>query len=436
MPLGTKSQFGYAFETVAHGQMGATFNGLRNASIKFLPGIKTDRTRNQQGRPQQPKAHIVEVGLPFEIDCDPSVDDLARIRAHHQGFASIATTATGVRTWSIRDFVDGDSLASDISRMSIVAGRDDGYGTLLLNAAITDMDLKVERGKLVNCKFSGRACEYTHMADPVVSTTGGTYTGKLYVRRNRKGADAEDTTNDLKAKITTGGALDGTAQVKFTRGTDLYGSVAYPVVAGVWMDVLLANGLHASGDPLDPVQVMFSTGGTLSLNDEWTIDAKRAAASLSYPARQPLRGVRAIIKINGTEFPYDTFDLSFTRPMLERRSGSSLYPIGLLMDDGPRLPVIKIARPYVDRQMYRMMQSLETISFEIVIHGDLIATVTNVSYYEYWKIVSANAQVLKGGADPNGGKILQETGIEIAPFFDGTTADMTEEIRCTLSTLA
>jgi hypothetical protein len=294
------------------------------------------------------------------------------------------------------------------------------------------MELKVARGKFASCKLSGMACHFTHMADPAFITNGATYTGKPNVRGNRLDADATNTAVNVIMKASTGGALNGTAQVKFSTTGVAYGAVAYPVGAGQWIDAIGPDGNHLSGDPLNPIQVMFSTGGTLALNDEWSINVQRAMPALSYPTRNPLTGIKLEVTIGGVSYDIENFDLKFTRPRKARR-GSGLYPKSIL-DDGNRAVSIKISRDYVDNALFQKMLSSTAVTFQVIVNGDKIATVANVTYYEYWKLYSANAQVIKAGSDPTGPKHLQES-IDIVPFFDGTSVDMTEQIRCTLSTL-
>lgn len=434
MALGSNARIGWGFETVAAQQKAATLYGLRFASLTFNPDPVLSATRNMQSRPMQLKARLDRMNLPFSVDWDPSVDDLARLVAHHQGYtAAPALVATGVYDWVIRDLLSTDSLSSPISTLSIDADRDDGYATLLLGAAINEMDFKVASNKIVQAKASGTACHFTHMKDATMTTTGATYTGTLYIRGNRQDADAEDTTNHLKLKCTTGGALDGTALVKCTKGATAYGSATTAVTAGTWYRFDLADGTNASGDPYNPVEFMLSAGGTLSTNDEFEVQAQRPAPTLTYPSRQPLHANGLVVTIGGVQTVVDQFDIKAVRPRKEQRGCGSAYAQSHL-PDGNRKFTITIKRDYVTRALYLKLLSANAVAFDATLLGDVIATVANVTYREKLQFISTNAQVFKAGADPTSEKQLDE-GVTIMPYYDGTNVDMSAVVRCTLATL-
>jgi hypothetical protein len=428
MSQGAFSQAVYGFETDQFGQKSATGYGLKVANLNFKPKPTFERTRNIDPRGQRQRGRILKFDLPISFEIEPSVDNLARLRAHHQGYAAITNTATGVYTWAIRDLLAADSMASDLSSFWFEGDRDDDCAQLNLGCVIDEMDLKIATSKLVSTKFSGMSSHFSHLNDPFETAVNAAYTGTLLVRGNRNGTD-------LAAKITTAGALDGTAKVKFTEGATAYGSVSYDVVANEWMNVILADGNHASGDPLDPVQVCFTDGGTLTLNDEWAIDTTRTRiASPTYPSRNPLTAVGMTLSIGGTEYVIDNADIKFKRPTKERRGGGSKYPYSMLRD-GTREWSIKLMRDYTDRDLYLKMLSGEAAAFDCTIGGDKIATVSAVTYFEQWRLYSSNVQVTDAGADVPNEKQLPES-IDIAPFWDGSTVEMQETIICTVSSLA
>jgi hypothetical protein len=433
MAQGATATVGWGFETVAAQQKATTFYGLRWASLMFSPDPTISATRNVQSRPMALKGRLDEMRLPWSVDFDPDVDSVARLLAHQNGFVAITNPAAGVYDWTIRDLLSTDSLASDISSLSIDGNRDDGYNTLLLGAAVRDFEIKVQRNKIAQAKFSGSACHFTHMKDATMTTTGGTYTGKLHIRGNRMDTDAEDTTNHLKVKCTTAGALNGAAKVKCTKGATAYGSVEIAITAGVWYPFTLADGTNASGDPYNPVEFMLSAGGTLSLNDEFEVQAKRTTPTFTYPTRQPLHANGLIVTIGGTAYPVENFDLKFTAPRKEQRGSGSAYPTAMLRD-GKRAFSISIQRDYVTRALYLKMLSANAVSFDATFNGDFIATVASASYFEKLQFASTNAQIFKAGGNPTSDKYLTEA-VEVVPYFDGTNVDLSTVVRCTLATL-
>lgn len=440
MSQGANTQLVWGFEevggTATPGQKAPTMYGLRVKNLQMTPKPSFERVSNIDPSGQLLKGRVGAMSLPFSFESEMNIDDIPRLRAHMQGFASIAATATGVRTWTIRELRSGDSLATALDWLSLEGDRDDTYAQLNLHGAVDQWDIAVRSGKIVSNKLSGMSCRFTHLNDVTETVAPAAWTGDVYVRGNRIDADASDTSNDIKFKVTTGGALDGTGKIKFTEGATAYGSVEYPVVAGVWMPVIYGDGTYA-GSADDPVEVMFTLGtGDLTAGgtpDEWAIDARRAKATPTYPARNPLIAVRAICLIGGTEYFIEDFDISFKRPRKYRRASSSKYPIGIL-PDGNRSFSIKLKRDYTDRDLYLKMLSATGVSFSIAINGDFIATVSSVSYYEKWLLSSTNAQVISAGADIPNDKQLPES-IELVPYWDGTNSDLSESIICTLSTL-
>lgn len=418
------------------GQKAGTMYGIRTKNFQFTPKPKFERTENIDPSGMLQPGRVGAWDLPFSFESDMSVDDAVRLRAHMQGYAAITTVAAGVQSWAIRELRAADSLATALDWISFEGDRDDLYATLLLNGAIDQWDMQVRTGKIIGNKVNGMACRFTHMRDPQAVVGPASYTGTVYVRNNRFDADAIDTTQDIKFKVTTAGALDGTGKIRFTKGVVAYGSVEYPVVADVWMPVIYGDGTYA-GSELDPVEVKFTLGtGSLTAGgtpDEWKIEPKRPKATATYPARNSLMAVRTVFLLGGTEYVIEDSDISFKRPRKYRRGSASKYPIGLL-PDGRRTFSIKLKRDYTDRNLYLKLLSSSNLSFDMTINGDFIATVSSVSYFEKWNMHSNNAQVLEAGADIPNEKQLPES-ITIVPSGQTGATDLSEVIQGTLATL-
>jgi hypothetical protein len=437
MTQGANAQAVWGFEEVAGvakpGQKAATMYGIRFHNFNSLADPATERTTNIDPAGELLLARNGYYNLPWSTEADMSVDDIARLRFHMQGMATISTVAAGVQSWALRHRLttDAPTVASDW--LSIEVDKDDGYAELLLNAAVTDWTISVKGGKIVTHKLAGMACRFTHMKDPVFTTNTGTFTGTMNVRGNRQDADAQDLTNDIKVKVTTPGAL-GVFKVEFTKGATAYGAPEIgPIVDGVWYEVIYADGTHASGDPLNPVQVMWSGAGAPALNDLWTIVAKRPKVTPTYPSRNPLIGLKAIVTVGGIPYDVETFDINFKRPLKYRRGTSSPFPIGLLYD-GTRTFDISITKDYIERDFYLAMLSASPKTLDITINGDLIATVASVSYYEKHQFIAGAVQLLKGGANVPNDKQLPEV-VQIVPARVGGVTELSEVVQGTLATL-
>lgn len=445
-PVGAKSQLMWGYEEVAGvaypGQKAPTMYGLRVANFEFGPVPVWDQRSNLDAKGMQLKDDLVGYDVPFKFNSNMSVDDLKRWRAHQQGFASIANPAAGVYDWTIRELLSTDVLTVDPSRISIEGDVDDGYAGLGTNGAVDQMECKVASRKIIDWTFNGKMARFTNLRDPEAVVGPATFVGVVLVRGLRHDADAEDTTNDIKFKITTAGG-SGAAKLKFTKGATAYGSVEYTITYGAtysennWIDVIYGDGTHASGDQLNPVQIQFIGAGNFVAGgtpDEWKIRAKRVKGVATYPSRNPFKAGKCILTAGGTTREVEEFSIIFRTPKAYRLSTSSLWPVGLV-DDDARSISIRAKRKYIDRYFNLKRLSGTPIAFDAELNGDLIATVANVSYYERSKFTSANAQVKNGGVrGVDNSKSLDEE-MEFEPFWDGTNADMNETHRGTLSAL-
>jgi len=344
--------------------------------------------------------------------------------------AAIPTT-TQPRVWTIRDLQTGDSLAQVIDTLSFEFDRDDDVAQLNLGTVLTGREIKIEKNKVVEVTYEGMSQHYTHADDPDMTTTGGTYTGKLHVRGNQ----APSAIADLYAKCTTGGALDGTALIKIKRTSGAsYGATTYAVTANVWMDVIIEDGVtQASGDALEPMQIMFSDGGTLSTNDEWHIVATRTKYAATYSTRNLLSGAGVKIYVDGEATPrvIESCTIKTTVEKPERRGVGSKYNEGFV-EGNPEMHEITLARQYTDRDFYEWLQTAEDIVVDVDMLGDAIG---RGDYRERWRLYFYAVQVEDGGADAGTPGALPES-IKLFAHGDATTVVCTETIQGTLASLA
>jgi len=439
MSVGAFSQAMYGFETLGEGIQAGTMYGLRVKNFQCNPSPMWERETNLDPRGQLLKARGTGFAVNVSFEFEPSVNDVARFRAHHQGYAAISSPAAGVQDWAIRDFVSGDSMASDMSSISFEFDRDDGYAMLIIGMKVVSMEWKIAQNKLVTVKVSGVAIAFTFMKDAVFAPgAGSAYTGKARIRGNRLGfTDADDVANDLRARITTAGAA-GVAKFRTAKGgAGAIGSgteFLIPATPG-WIEFIYSSdGLHASGDPNDPVQILFTSGGSFVLDDEWAFDPKRPKGNATFGAMNRLTAVGTKMTLGGTTYRPHTYDIKFTRPRDPYFSCGSKYAETIFKDNGVRTWEIKLARRYQDRDFFKRMLNADVVPFVCNMNGDLIATVGGVSYYEQHKFDAANCQVIAGGADVTSDK-QQDEQITLVPTWNGTVVELTETIRGTLATL-
>lgn len=443
MSVGAFSQAMFGFETLGEGIQAGTMYGIRVKNFQCNPDPMWERPANLDPRGQLLKARGTGFGVNVSFELEPSVNDIARFRAHHQGFASIASPAAGVHDWTIRDFVSGDSMASDMSSITFEFDRDDGYAMLIIGMKIISMEWKIANNKLVGVKVTGVAIAFTFMKDAVlVGGVGSTFTGKMRARGNRLGfADADDVTNDLRVRFHIAGA-PGTAAYRTAKGGSGAigsGTAFVTPAAASWQDLIYsADGLHASGNPLDPVQILFTNpggvGGNFVVDDEFSVDAKRTKGNATFPAMNALTAVGMKMTLGGTTYRPHTYDIKFTRPRDPYFACGSKYAETIFKDNGVRMWEIKLARRYQDRDFFKRMLSGDSAAFVCNMNGDLITTVAGVSYYEQHKMDAQNVQVLAGGTDVTSDKQLDEQ-ITLAPYWNGSLVDLTETIRGTLPAL-
>lgn len=443
MSVGAFSQAMFGFETLGEGIQAGTMYGLRVKNFQCNPDPMWDRPETIDPRGQQQKSRGVGFGVNVSFELQPSVNDIARLRAHHQGFAAITSPAAGVHDWAIRDFVSGDA-ANNMDSISFEFDRDDGATMLIIGMKIITMEWKIEKNKLVGVKVSGVAIAFTFMKDAVyVGGIGNTFTGKCRVRGNRLGfTDADDVANDLRIRFHILGAPGVAAYRTAKGGSGAIGSgTAFVTPATVgWADLIYSgDGLHASGDPYDPVQILFTQPGGVGSNfvvdDEFTIDAKRTKAVATFPAMNALTAVGAKMTMGGTTYRPESYSIKFTRPRDPYFSCGSKYAETIFKDNGDRKWEISIVRNYQDRDFFkRILNSGDPAAFVLNMNGDLITTVGGVSYYEQHKMNAPNTQVIGAGSNVDSKGRLQET-IKLEPTWNGTSVDLDETLRTTLATL-
>lgn len=422
-------QLGFGVEPIA-GTGATVWQYARIKNLKMKPERPLTFSKNNTSRGAQLKGRNLSVHIPIAFSFDPDVDTLTRLNAHFRGYAGVPADNTGSYTWTIRDFIKGtDTMSTSYDTLAIEGDRDDGFAQIVYGAVLDSRKIKIADKQLVDVAFAGVGQHYTDHGPDVVSADGGTYTGHCMIRGTRV-SEASTTVTTLKYKCTTLGALDGTAKVKWTKGAVDYGATEHAVVSGIWYPLLVADDTNASGDPLEPMEFCFLSGGTLSLNDERTFAFARTKGTASYSTRNPLTAVAMSCKIAGTSYVVESAEIDTTRPYLEHRGGGSRYPYRFLhngLDDWK----ITLTRKYTDRVLWDLLKAGTAATFDVDVLGDQWGA---TAFYDRWRLYFPQIQVAEAGSDPDKPGALDEK-IIVEPSWDGTNPVCTETMVNSLATL-
>lgn len=430
MADGSLSQLGWGFES-ALGLKSATPYFMQVNNFSHRPGRPLTRTDNMHPRGMLLRSRNLQADVPWSFEGKLSVDDIVRWRLHQQGFATISNL-TGAYSWALRDKLAADVLANYIETVWFEADQDDEYAHLVLTGAATETSIKVEMNKEVSVKVSGLGLRDTHLSDATVTPgVGETYTGKMLARGHRSDPSSTDT---ISVKVTTAGALNGAgAKVKIKRGAGAYGTTDYFVTAGVWFDAIIDdNSTHASGDPLDPLQFVLTglTSDTVALNTEWVFSAKRTKAAASYPTKNPLTALGALIKVAGTTYPVDSCEIKHVTPKKVKFGTGSKWGYRILRN-GDRQWTVSLQRDYTDRALYELLCRGVSATFDCDMYGDFIGATT---HRERWRMYMPAVKIAEAGPDSVKAGQLSEK-VELVAEFDGTNPDCSETVVCGISTL-
>lgn len=420
---GKFAQAAWGFEA-SPGVMASSWNFVRVKSIEALPEIPLVPTENMNPRGQKLEPFNLEKRLPFKFSFQPTVNELMRLRLHMRGYGTLANPTTGVYVSTLREFETGDTPVSGIDTLSFEFDRDDGVALLLLGCVLTEMAFKVEHGKFVECTVSGMAARYTYQNDAVETSVNAAFSTSRLLTRGRAAAD-------YTIKATTGGALDGTAEVKVSEDGS-YGGAAIPVTAGSWIDAVGDDDDPStiSDDVYDPAQFMITSGGALTLDDLFTIDSERTKMSPTYVAQNPLSGVGATLKIGGTSYNAMNFDVVFRRPYDEDRAVGSKYTSGFVEGEFVEWE-IQLVRKYTSRALLALLEAGSSATVDVDIYGDRIAA---TAYRERLRFYWAAAKFDSAGTNVTSAGALEET-VVLMPYDNESDSTCVETINHTLSAL-
>jgi len=215
-PLGSASQWAWGFEVSRGVPNLSTLYGLLVASEAFAPKIGSEATKNIAPIDHILRNQRVKGDVGGNLDRQPDVDSIVRMRAHYQGWTDITTLVSGAYSWECRpenvgvDTPLGDYIATLYARRYT----DDDYEERIDCGKIGKTILKIERNKIIDLSQQILFGTTTHFDEPSEIAVNVAYTGQLVFRG---WSDETDTRKvRLKATVVTTGALDGTTKVEGT----------------------------------------------------------------------------------------------------------------------------------------------------------------------------------------------------------------------------
>lgn len=325
-----------------------------------------------------------------------------------------STNTAGAQSWDIRpDAFSGSSVAP--SSATFEADFGDGYPIVVTGNRLTETVWQIAENKLVGMTEKWVGCYDTYCDDAVEVNLAGSYDQVPRIRGHRSDPTSTD---EIKVKVTTTGALDGTAKVKFTKGATAYGSTEYAVTAGQWMRVVLADGSLPGHSRSETLWVLFPTSAQdLTQDDEWKFENVRTAATASYSSLNPLNAAGVEITIDGDTYYVHTCNVTIQTPWTPSfRVGS--YYAEKVQPNGKKRIMVDIGRDYDDRELLLKLISAESIAVSVKLYGDPLASSI---YDELVQIDIANATADEQDSDVANENALQES-VKISGYRSGSTS--------------
>jgi hypothetical protein len=498
-PLGSASQFAWGFEASNGVPDLASLFGLLVASEAFAPKIGSEATKNIS-----PIDHIlrnvrVKTESGGNLERQPDVDSIVRMRAHYQGWTAITNPVGGVYSWLCRpENVGVDTpLANYIDTLYARRYTDDDYEERIDCGKIGKTMLKIEKNKIIDLSQQIFFGTTTHFDEPSEIAVNVAYTGQLVFR----GWNDETDTRKLRLKATVPGALDGTAKVEGTyAGTGTIATSATSTATGTGTKFLTE---YVAGDLIMVGTETVRTVNVVTSNTSMTVTVafSNTASGLAHwidyggvTKRMPVYSgvwqdfIDSKGKRVGANYPHAKVEFMYTAggvfttsdewQCLQQRGKTTvsfvqkqpLTAVGCALtiggsevevegatiemdrprepyfavghasarrvnDNGQRMATVAIKRRYLDRTFLRLARSGAKVSFAAAMRGDRIGS---TAYYEGWDIAAPNWQIDDAGNDGIKGPNAYDEEIKGTLYYDPNTAavPITETLTTTVPTIA
>src|SRR5574340_23671 len=427
-PIGGQLQWMFGKEAADQQPGGVVTKAVR---LKGISGVVAKRpyekSASLDARGQNLKGYNLYASIQRKYDLEPKADDIVFPLAHQCGWYDTPTDLTGAYQWSIRPFVPvTDTAPIYLDTFHDETDLGDSYPVATIGQRISDLDLSVQANKIVSCSFTGLAPRDTYLDEPDFDTDGGTYTGYMSWYGHPNATAGAYTT--FKVKCTTPGALDGTAKVSFTHDAVAYGATEYAVTAGTPIKVYMADGSDPGVSYKDGVYVVFSSGGTLSLNDEWSIDVVRVKQTASYTPQNPFTACDVTFTIGGTSYNVHNISLKCSHPLKANQVIGAKYA-STIQNNGKWQVSLTLDRDAEDVVLLKNLIRGAAAAVVLKMQGDLIGA---TAHRETWEIDLDHVMVSDATRDVSNDNTLPEK-IGLEAFTDGTDPIIEHLVTCTFN---
>lgn len=499
IPLGSASQFAYGWEVERGVPNLSTLYGLLVSSEAFAPKIGSEATKNISPINHALKTQRVKIDIGGNLDRQPDVDSIARLRAHFWEWAEITNPTTGVYQWECR----GEEVGVDTpmaSYISTIYGRrytNDDYEERVDCGRVGKTTLKAEKNKIIDLSMAALFGTTTHLAEPSEIAVNAAYTGQLVFR----GWGDETDTRKIRLKATVAGALNGTGKVECTlAGTGTIATTGTTAAVGTGTKFTTE---YTAGDTIMVGTETVRTVDVITDDTHMTVTVaftNTASGLLHYIA---YGGTARRIAITagdwytvvladgermGANYPHAKIEFMFTSGgvftlddewQCAQQSGQSvvtyvqkqpLTAVGLdltiggsLVDIesvsleienpieayfsvghssarrvnriGQRKAMASIKMRYLDRTFLRLARSGAKVALALSMAG---ARIGSTAYYEGWDIAAPNFQIDEAGNKGISGADAFDEEIKGELSFDPDTGDpaITETVTTTVATIA
>lgn len=219
--IGSEGQVSFGMES-AEGIPAGTATFIRVESESMVTGRPPTDNPNSDpsGLALEPVSLIAD--CKGKISQVTDVSSLLLLRLNHRGWYEITNPIAGVADWEIRNAFRGvdtpiaagliDSLWFDIFRGEKVGANDRGH--LIAGAKCSELSVSASANQFQKIEHSFLYSRESFMGDAEEISAPADFAGTIHIfgHRNDPGAKSQ-----IRMRITTGGAFDGTAKGKFTR---------------------------------------------------------------------------------------------------------------------------------------------------------------------------------------------------------------------------
>ena len=429
-PSGSDYQIGWAFERANNLPPAVINNFFYSKGVTgFHPKPIRARAENLLPDGDTPQSEIVRFESQLKIPSQPDVDSIAKRRAWHNRYYSIANPTAGVYDWSYRPKRKADTPATYVETAAMEITDGDGYPILLTGARPDELEIKIEDGKIVEINESIKACIHSYMSTATVALAA-TYTGKPVVVGNL----GKNTATPVKVKVYAIADANADAYVKFTYGAAAYSGSNIPIKFDKYTQIVDGSGVFSGVDNKNSQYIMFPSGaGALAVNDEFTFTTPRVLTSPSFSTRKPLSATAFTITLDGVLYGGAPNTPGFRNATVKIilptkfNTGGSMWPISVDRDGDPLL-TLKVSRDRDDRVLLEKCLRNERFPLILNMWGNPIGS---TGLIENWRFTCANMEIPDLIRDVNTKNRLPEDA-----DFASTGQPYDEFLRCTVATAA